>query len=404
MSFPRRTMKRGQLFLCLERESMRDRIMQFLDEPTTRLGRVCSLGMLVLIYMSVAQVVVEVRYPDFVAAHRGFFHALEYIVLGIFSLELAVRLICNRNRRRYVNSFYGVVDILAVAPGLAGLILPFPSETAWIRVFRILRFARISKAFRSGAVMGGVTGRLTPFLAMVLGLKGVMVALESEPWWPEIGDLNVIIGVVGFALAIMLGTKLRVVNTRLYALEDALCRIVGAVRDMQSNPAVYEPLQAWARHFEAVLFKPEKEAIREFRRETERLETRLEAAGIGGPNTAWFHRDVEYVLHRAGAMTRVVFERFLRHTTIAYTATVVLAVPGLTGFLSSILITYVLGGVYFIIDDMDTPLDFGENSYIDANLDPLTHFNTRHLEPTPSTSECEAAVEAEPEVVPTITV
>jgi hypothetical protein len=353
---------------------MRDRIMKLLDDPSTTFGRIVSLSLMLLIYLSVAQVVVEVRYPEFAARHVVIFHWLESIVLGVFTVELLLRLICSRRRLKYLTSFYGVIDVLAVAPGLAGLLLPFPSETAWIRVFRILRFARVTKAFRWGTAMGGVTGRLAPVLALVLGLKGIMVALEGEPWWPEIGNLSVVIGVVGFALAILLGTKLRVVSGRYYALEDAVCRIVGALRDMGANAAIADQGRNWARHLLAILDKPEHGAVAAFKLETEELEKRLEAAGIGGPNTAWFHRDIEFVLHRAMTRTPVAFDHFLRRTTIAYTATVIIAIPGLTGFMSSILITYVLGGIYLIIDDMDQPLDFGQDSFIDVNLEPIRKF------------------------------
>ncbi len=362
---------------------MRDKIMQLLDDPTTRGGRFVSLTMLILIYLSVAQVIVEMRYHEFAVQHSQVFHALESLVLAVFTLELALRLICSRQRARYLCSFYGLIDVLAVAPGLAGLLLPIRSETAWLRVFRILRFARVSKVIRSGSILGGIRGRLTPYLAMVLGLKGIMVALEGESWWPEIGNLSVVISVVGFALAILLGTKLRIVSNRYYALEDAVCRIVGALRDLQANPDVRERARAWATRFESVLTAPDVALVQTLRDETDEFERELENAAIGGPNTAWFHRDVEFVLHRALTRTPEVFDSFLRNTTIAYTATVIIAIPGLTGFLSAILVTYVLGGIFLIIDDMDRPLDYGADSFIDISLDPLSRFNRSGYGPVP---------------------
>jgi hypothetical protein len=365
---------------------MRDKIMQLLDDPTTRGGRIVSLTMLILIYLSVAQVIIEMRYHEFAVQHSQVFHALESLVLAVFTVELVLRLVFSRRRAQYLRSFYGLIDVLAVAPGLAGLLLPIRSETAWLRVFRILRFARVSKAIRSGSILGGIRGRLTPYLAMVLGLKGIMVALEGEPWWPEIGNLSVVISVVGFALAILLGTKLRIVSNRYYALEDAVCRIVGSLRDLQANPDVRARARAWATRFEAVLTEPSAALVQEIRDETDEFERELEAAAIGGPNTAWFHRDVEFVLHRALTRTPEVFDNFLRNITIAYTATVIIAIPGLTGFLSSILVTYVLGGVFLIIDDMDQPLDYGAESFIDISLDPLSRFNRSSYGSLPSTS------------------
>ena len=87
---------------------------------------------------------------------------LESLVLAVFTVELVLRLIFSRQRARYLGSFYGLIDVLAVAPGPGGPALPIRSETAWIRVFRILRFARVSKAIRSGSIMGGIRAGLTP--------------------------------------------------------------------------------------------------------------------------------------------------------------------------------------------------------------------------------------------------
>jgi len=111
------------------------------------------------------------------------------------------------------------------------------------------------------------------------------------------------------------------------------------------------------------------------REQTDMLEEKLEDLGIGGPNTAGFHRDVAYLLHRATAKTPPAYEQFLKYVTISYTLVVIFAVPGLTGLLSSILLVYVLGGMYIVIDDMDNPLDYSEESSIDVRLDALEYYN-----------------------------
>jgi hypothetical protein len=360
--------------------SLRNKILKLLDEPSTVTGWIVSLTILLLIYISVAYVVVEVRYPLFVEKNKSLLAIVEYVVVGAFTIELVVRLICDPNRWKYLFSFYGIIDVLAVLPGLLSIVVPVPSDTAWIRVFRILRFTRISKAIHAGAGVGGITGRLIPYLALAVGLKGVMVAFEVEPWFPKIGNLSVVIGVVGFALAILLGTKLRVVNDRLYAVEDAICRIVGALRDMQyANETITRDVRSWAREFETALTNPDKTMIKNLISETDKLEKGLNRENIGGPNSAGFHRDVEYVLHRALAKIPRAFENFLKYMTMAYTCIVILAIPGFTGFVSTVLVTFVLGGIYIIIDDMDSPLDFGSDSFINARLDSIKRFNSSQV-------------------------
>ena len=284
------------------------------------------------------------------------------------------------NRWRYYKTFSGVVDLLAIIPGLLALFFPFMESTAWVRVLRLIRLVRIFKLVRYGEITGGITKSLTPFFAIAIGLKGVMVAVEGQNWWPEMKNLNVVIGVVGFSLAILLGTKLQVINNRLYSIEDAVCRIIGALRDMQYNKEANIHINYWAKELESALFyngHNKAEVIKQMRFKTDDLEQKLEEAGINGPNTAGFHRDVAYLLHRSLARTPPAYEEFLRTVIFSYTLVVITTVPGITGLLATFLLVYVLGGLFFLISDMDNPLDVGVDSLIYVKLDPLIQFNDK---------------------------
>lgn len=357
------------------------KIIQFLDQPSSTFGKVVILALILLVYISIAQLVVEIRYPEFVSSNPTVFLFIKYLILCIFTAELVLRIVCDPNRLKYLISFYGIIDLIAVIPGLLGIFLPFSGESAWIRAFRLLRFIRILKVLRLGKSQSGFTQALTPYFATAIGFKGVIVALEGQHWWPEINNLNVVIGVVGFALAVLLGTKLQVTNSRLYSIEDAVCRIVGGMRDMQGNKNIASHIIHWSKELEAALLHADKgrsDVIKQMRLKTDQLEQQLEAEGIGGPNTAGFHRDVAYLLHRSLAHTPLAYENFLRNIVFSYTAVVIIAVPGLTGFLSTFLLIYVLGGLFLLIADMDSPLDFGPNSLIFVKLDPLKQFNEKN--------------------------
>ena len=358
---------------------MKKEVIKFLDAPDSLLGKRVSLFLLFLVYVSITQLIAEFRYPEFVSSNQETFLLVEYLILGIFTIEFGLRITCDPNRWQYLKSFYGIVDLAAIAPGLLAIFLPFTGGLAWLRVFRILRFVRIMKVFRHES-RGGITEALTPYFAIAIGFKAVMVAVEGQDWWPEIGNLNIVLGVVGFSLAILLGTKLQVSNSRLYAIEDAVCRIVGAMRDMQGIKKVWQDISYWAQELESSLIyngddKPKK--IRDMRLKTDDLEQKLEAAGVGGPNTAGFHRDVAYLLHRTLARTPPVYDKFLETVICTYTAVVITTVPGLTGFFATFLLVYVLGGLFLLIDDMDNPLDLGPNSLISVRLDPLIQFNDK---------------------------
>ena len=356
----------------------RESIVNFLDNPETGFAVAYAIISLLLIFLTLFAIAFELQAPIFVKQHGWFFSSLEILILGFFSFDLTLRIICYKNRLKYLTSFYGVVDVLTVVPGLIGIFIPLGINTTWIRLLRIFRLWRaipIIQLVGSENVVAGLSGRVLPFMGAALGLKVLTLVLEDHEWWPTIGNLSVVLGVVGFALAILLGAKLSVVNGRLYAIEDAVCRIVGALRMLRANSDISQEVTVWANQFEENLRNPDKTGIRNMREQTEALAVRLEAGGVRGPNVAGFHRDVAYVLHRATAEIPVAYEAFLRYVTISYTAAVVLVVPGLTGVIASALVVYALVGAYFLVEDMDSPLSFDKDSYIRADLEPLSQFN-----------------------------
>ncbi|MEO1925013.1 MAG: ion transporter [Gammaproteobacteria bacterium] len=356
------------------------KVMAFLDEPSTKPSRYFSALLLLLIYVSVIQVVVQERFPSIFDSYSTFFKGIELFTLMIFSVEYFSRIAFTSNRLKYMTSFYGIIDALAVIPGLIGLAGFNVTDAVWLRVIKIFRLIRILKFVKMRNIVGGITGKLLPFFASAIAFKGVTVMLEGQSWWPEIKNLNIVIGVVGFALAVLLGTKLSVVNNRIYAIEDAVCRIVGALRDMDNNRKISGAILNWSQALEVALksaVAEKKELIKGMREHTNSLEAVLEESGVNGPNTAGFHRDVSYLLHRATAVTPVAYDLFLKYVTMTYVLVVIFAVPGLTGLISSVLITYVLGGMYFLIDDMDKPLEYSDESFVDVRLDALEFYNSK---------------------------
>ena len=47
------------------------------------------------------------------------------------------------------------------------------------------------------------------------------------------------------------------------------------------------------------------------------------------------------------------------------------AVPGITGLVASLILSYIFFGVFFLIEDMDHPLDYSDESLITVNLSSL---------------------------------
>jgi hypothetical protein len=223
--------------------------------------------------------------------------------------------------------------------------------------------------------------KLSRYLFLALTLKFIIWICETTDWWPRIDNPGIIIGVVGFGIAILLGAKLSVVNGRLYSIEDAVCRIVGAMRILRNKGNVGHEVETWSRKFEATLRDPKKSEIINLRSKTEIFIRKLVKEGYDGPNLSGFSRDVSYILHRSTAEIPFAYEYFSNITTLLYTITIAVVTTGIAGFIAIFIVVFVLAGAAILIEDMDHPLDYNNFSMITVNLEPLTHFNAGEVEP-----------------------
>lgn len=87
-----------------------------------------------------------------VAAFQPYHHwimGVEYFTALIFTVEYVVRLIETKPRRKYLFSFFGLVDLIAIAPTFLGLgNFTFLKSARSVRTIRLLRMARLAKLSR----------------------------------------------------------------------------------------------------------------------------------------------------------------------------------------------------------------------------------------------------------------
>ena len=82
------------------------------------------------------------------ARYSGLFYALEWTFTLIFTLEYAMRIVVVDRPWRYVRSFFGIVDLLAVLPTWISLVAVGSQYLLVVRALRILRIFRILKLTR----------------------------------------------------------------------------------------------------------------------------------------------------------------------------------------------------------------------------------------------------------------
>ncbi|WP_168014636.1 ion transporter [Halomonas salinarum] len=123
-------------------EGLRTRVFQIIFESDTRLAKGFDIALIVMILASVGVVMLE-SVPAYEAAYGSLFRLMEWGFTGLFTLELAVRLYCLDRPTRYLRSFYGIIDVLAILPTWLVLLLPGVHSLVVIRLLRVLRIFRV---------------------------------------------------------------------------------------------------------------------------------------------------------------------------------------------------------------------------------------------------------------------
>lgn len=128
---------------------IKNKIYIIIEGTDTPAGKLFDVLILVAIITSVLVVMLDSVLFLRLQYGRLFFVA-EWFFTILFTIEYALRLYSTPNLRRYVTSFYGAVDLLALLPTYLSL---FFAGTHYLLVVRILRILRIFRVFRLKSYM-----------------------------------------------------------------------------------------------------------------------------------------------------------------------------------------------------------------------------------------------------------
>jgi len=108
----------------------------------TPAGKWFDIILIVVILASVAVIMLDsVHKLD--EEYGNFYLKLEWVFTIMFTVEYLVRIWCAPNRKAYVWSVYGVIDLLALLPTYLSLLVPQTAPLLIIRLLRILRIFRV---------------------------------------------------------------------------------------------------------------------------------------------------------------------------------------------------------------------------------------------------------------------
>ncbi|MCB0322680.1 MAG: ion transporter [Bdellovibrionales bacterium] len=123
------------------------RLGHIIYESDTPAGKAFDVVLLVAIVASVLVVMLD-SVQAVASRHGTLLLRLEWFFTVLFSLEYALRVLTAHTPRRYVFSFYGLVDLLAVVPTYVSLLAPGSQYLIVLRAVRLLRIFRVLKLAR----------------------------------------------------------------------------------------------------------------------------------------------------------------------------------------------------------------------------------------------------------------
>lgn len=129
------------------RSASKRRAFEVIFLSDTPAGKFFDIVLLVTIAASVIVVMLESVAIIRVGHERLFRHA-EWLFTLLFTAEYVLRIWCVKRPVRYMTSFYGIVDLLAVLPTYLSMIVTGAGYLLVIRVLRLLRLFRILKLAR----------------------------------------------------------------------------------------------------------------------------------------------------------------------------------------------------------------------------------------------------------------
>lgn len=126
------------------RSRLQERIYRVIFEADTPAGRGFDILLILAIVGSVVAVMLD-SVPRVRRAIGGLLSTAEWVFTILFSVEYVLRLYASPRRFRYARSFFGIIDLLALAPTYLSILLPGGHYLLVVRVLRVLRVFRVLK-------------------------------------------------------------------------------------------------------------------------------------------------------------------------------------------------------------------------------------------------------------------
>ena len=124
------------------KSGLKRKVFQVIYYSNTKAGRLFDIILLALTIVSTAVIMMESMALIDLRFHFIFLY-IEYAITALFTIEYILRILVVRNKKKYIFSFMGIIDLMAILPLYLSLFFPVTKFLSIIRLLRILRVFRI---------------------------------------------------------------------------------------------------------------------------------------------------------------------------------------------------------------------------------------------------------------------
>ena len=128
-------------------DDQRQKLHELIFEAETPLGKVFDILLIAAILASVVVVMLE-SVGSLDSQFGQLFDTLEWIFTILFTLEYFARIISLKMPYGYIESFYGIIDLLSILPTYLSLLFTGTQALMVLRILRLLRIFRVLKLVR----------------------------------------------------------------------------------------------------------------------------------------------------------------------------------------------------------------------------------------------------------------
>ena len=125
-------------------ESLRRRIHEVIFEADTRTGKLFDIILLIVILISVISVILE-SVDSINKKYHTIIIAFEWTITILFTIEYFLRIYSVNKPLKYIFSFMGIIDLLAIIPTYLIFVFPAAHSLSVIRSIRLIRVFRVFK-------------------------------------------------------------------------------------------------------------------------------------------------------------------------------------------------------------------------------------------------------------------